>query len=248
MTSTSSGICFHGAQEIRNNTTLPFCLHPRRVCVRLFQLSQKKLLGNRNRHHPGSLSGKWNPEPGSQTSNHTFVSFIHFSLGCAARKAWGRWAQTDTTMCVGKPAWLRQTCGNSAGHVFSPRAASYSDYNLKDVTLTEVPDRWWKLSAADRGQDEQKSHSQTQQQLMEVDSECFSTHSDPGPTWLQRLSLCDTSSLLAAARSERTAASSSFSGTRMRAHTGWLSSQIGINSSVKDLNTVAGTEGSVPGA
>lgn len=55
--------------------------------VRLFQLFQKKLLGNRKRHHPGFLSGKWNPESGSQTSNHTFVSFIHYSLCCAARKA-----------------------------------------------------------------------------------------------------------------------------------------------------------------
>lgn len=45
--------------------------------VRLFQLSRKKSLGNRNRHRRGSLSGKWNPESGSQTSNHTFVLFIH---------------------------------------------------------------------------------------------------------------------------------------------------------------------------
>lgn len=74
----------------------PFCLRPRRVCVRLFQLSQKKLLGNRNGHYPGSPSGKWNPESGSLTANHTFVSLIHFSHCCAARKAWGRWAQTDT--------------------------------------------------------------------------------------------------------------------------------------------------------
>lgn len=42
----------------------------------LFQLSRKKSLGNRNRHRQGSLSGKWNPESGSQTSNHTFVLFI----------------------------------------------------------------------------------------------------------------------------------------------------------------------------
>lgn len=43
----------------------------------MFQLSRKKSLGNRNRHCRGSLSGKWNPESGSQTSNHTFVLFIH---------------------------------------------------------------------------------------------------------------------------------------------------------------------------
>lgn len=45
--------------------------------VQLFQLSRKKSLGNRNGHHRGSLSGKWNPESGSQTFNHTFVLFIH---------------------------------------------------------------------------------------------------------------------------------------------------------------------------
>lgn len=38
---------------------------------------RKKLLGNWNVHRPGFLSGKWNPESRSQTSNHTFILFIH---------------------------------------------------------------------------------------------------------------------------------------------------------------------------
>lgn len=80
------------------------------VCcsVWLFQVSWKELLGNRNGHRPGSLSGKWNPESGSQTSNHTFVLFIHFRCGALARAAWGRRAEMNTSVHAGKSSYLRR--------------------------------------------------------------------------------------------------------------------------------------------
>lgn len=121
---TSSGVCLQGALGIRNNTTLPFCGCLRRACVRLSQLSRKISLGSRKGHRPGSPSGKWNPESGSQTSNHTFVLFIHFpSAELPERPEGGE--QMQVQVCV---------LGNGRGrHVgtlqgmFSPCSASRSD-------------------------------------------------------------------------------------------------------------------------
>lgn len=80
-----------------------FVLHPSALgvwcSVWLFQLSWKKLLGNRNGHRPGSLSGKWNPESGSQTSNHTFILFIHSHSGALPEKPEGG-AQKWIQVCV----------------------------------------------------------------------------------------------------------------------------------------------------
>lgn len=130
-----------------------------------------------------------------QPTTPLYHLFIFHSAVLPERPEGGEHKQIQS-MCVGKPTWLRKedvwkTCGNSAGLVFSPRSASYSDQNLTDVMLAKVPvSRGWKLWAADQRPGRAETfrphigHSQSGQQLVEVDSQSFSTDSDPGLTWV----------------------------------------------------------------
>lgn len=77
--------------------------------VRLFQLSWKKLLGNRNGHRPRPSVREmesWVRIPDIQPHLRIIYSF---SLWCAARDASGRRAEMDTSMHVWKSTCLRRT-------------------------------------------------------------------------------------------------------------------------------------------
>lgn len=67
----------------------------------------RKLLGNRNGHRPGFLSGKWNPESVSQTSNHTFILLIHSLSGVLPEAPEG-----------GEQKWI-EVCMLGNQHVYS---------------------------------------------------------------------------------------------------------------------------------
>lgn len=103
------GISFPSELRRKKESALLFCVRSELgvwCSVRLFQLSWKKLLGNRNGHRPGSLSGKWNPESGSQTSNHTFKLFIHSYTSALPETPEG--GEQKCSMIVGKSTCLRR--------------------------------------------------------------------------------------------------------------------------------------------
>lgn len=73
-----------------------------------------------------------------QPTTPLYHLFIFHTAVLPERPEGGEHKQIQS-MCVGKPTWLRKTCGNSAGLVFSPPSASYSGQYLTDVMLTKVP-------------------------------------------------------------------------------------------------------------
>lgn len=153
------------------------------VFVRLFQLSWKISLGNRNRHHPGSLSGKWNPESGSQPSNHTFVLFIHFSLCQKGLREVSRYKNACWETVMAKED-LRELCGAHVPSAFcflKPRMLYKTPRELKFLR----DDGSSSCRPGAEGAEKAGPHTRhSQKPLIRVDPECFTRASGPGLTRL----------------------------------------------------------------